>query len=286
MSIEIKPFFDQETATFTYVVSDVKGKVAAVIDPVLNYDQYAGRMTTHAADEVIAYITAQQLTLQWILETHIHADHITAASYIKEKLGGFVGIGKKITTVLEYWVPVFNTSDDTPLDGSQFDCLFDDKQQFFLGESVITVWHTPGHTPACCSYLIDDNIFVGDTIFMPDIGTARTDFPGGSAEDLYSSIKRILNLSPHTNIFVGHDYPPVQRDKRCNITVQEQRQTNILVNDTVSQESYVQNRHQRDQNKAVPKLLLPSIQANLRLGRFSASESNGIQYIKIPINSL
>ncbi|MCD8500102.1 MAG: MBL fold metallo-hydrolase, partial [Gammaproteobacteria bacterium] len=177
-----------------------------MIDPVLNYDQYAGRMTTHAADEVIAYITAQQLTLQWILETHIHADHITAASYIKEKLGGFVGIGKKITTVLEYWVPVFNTSDDTPLDGSQFDCLFDDKQQFFLGESVITVWHTPGHTPACCSYLIDDNIFVGDTIFMPDIGTARTDFPGGSAEDLYSSIKRILNLSPHTNIFVGHDY--------------------------------------------------------------------------------
>ncbi|MBP9727441.1 MAG: MBL fold metallo-hydrolase [Gammaproteobacteria bacterium] len=286
MSIEIKTFFEPETATFTYIVSDTIEKVAAIIDPVLNYDQFSGRIKTHSADEAIKYVQDHGLKLEWILETHIHADHVTAAHYINEKLGGRVGIGSKITEVLKFWVPIFNTYYDTPMNGSQFDALFEDLQILPLGEKFITVWHTPGHTPACCSYLIENNIFVGDTIFMPDIGTARTDFPGGSAEDLYASIKRILSLSNDTNIFVCHDYPTANRSEMCQSTVKEQRLDNILINETISRESYIEIRHKRDENKPVPKLLLPSIQANLRLGKMSKAEDNQIQYIKIPINVL
>lgn len=192
MTLKIKAFFDEDTATFSYVLAN--GNKAAIIDPVLNYDQFAARSSTKSADQIIAYVSELKLEVAWILETHAHADHLTAAQYLKTQLGGNIGIGSHITKVLEFWVPMFNTYDDTPVDGSQFDSLFEDNETIDLGNLEIKVLHTPGHTPACVSYLIEDAIFVGDTIFMPDVGTARADFPGGSAEMLYNSINRILSL--------------------------------------------------------------------------------------------
>ncbi len=286
MSIEIKPFFDTETATFSYLVCNKEENLVLIIDPVLNYDQYSGRIKTTSADALIEYIQKNKLNLIWILETHIHADHITAASYIKEKLGGFIGISKKITEVLKFWVPIFNTYNDTPIDGSQFDYLFEDGQILPFGKKTIQVWHTPGHTPACSSYLIEEAIFVGDTLFMPDIGTARTDFPGGKAEDLYHSIQRILSLPEKTSIYFCHDYRTEGRLEICQSTVREENQRNILINKKVSLETYVEKRHQKDKNKPVPKLLFPAIQCNLRLGKMSLAEENNIQYIKIPMNVL
>lgn len=286
MPIDIRTFFDDETATFTHVVTDINTKQAAVIDSVLNYNQDAGRSSTKSADQVIAYIEANQLSVQWILETHIHADHLTASHYLKEKLGGKIAIGEKIKEVLSFWVPIFNTAHDTPLDASQFDVLFKDGEAFKLGDTKVKVMHTPGHTPACSSYLIEDAVFVGDTIFMPDIGTARTDFPGGSAEDLYESVKKILSLPDSTRIFLCHDYPPATRDVTWMVTVKEQKEKNILMHDGISKEVYVETRHKRDKGKAVPKLLLPSIQVNLRAGTFGEPEGNQVQYVKIPINKI
>ena len=285
MPIEIKPFFDQETATFTYVVSDKNTHKVAIIDSVLNYDQYSGQVSTHAADKVINYINDNNLISEWILETHIHADHLTAAHYIKEKMGGKTGIGAKISQVLDFWIPIFNIGMDTPLDGSQFDQLFADNDLFKLGDTTIKVLHTPGHTPACVSYLIEDAVFVGDTVFMPDLGTARTDFPGGNAASMYDSIQRIFSLPDSTKIFTCHDYPPESRKENYVSTVKEQKKDNILINETVTKENYVKIRNKRDEGKAVPKLLLPSIQTNLRVGKFPNPESNGKSYIKIPIKS-
>jgi glyoxylase-like metal-dependent hydrolase (beta-lactamase superfamily II) len=237
-------------------------------------------------DQVIDYIKKGELSVEWILDTHIHADHITASHYLKEKLGGKIGIGAKIKDVLELWVPIFNTNADTNLDASQFDCLFEDGDVFKLGDIDIKVLHTPGHTPACSCYLIEDVIFVGDTIFMPDIGTARTDFPGGSAEALYDSAKKILSLPDKTRIFMCHDYPPEGRDFAFFTTVKEQKEKNVLLHDGISKEEYVAVRNKRDEGKAVPKLLLPSIQANLRAGTFGAPEDNNIRYIKIPVDKI
>lgn len=286
MAVKIKHFFDPDTATFTYVVTDVPTNKAAVIDSVLNYNQDAGRTSTHSADEVISYIKAEKLTLEWILETHIHADHLTASHYIKAQLGGKTGIGDKIKNVLEYWLPIFNTHPDTPENGSQFDVLFADNTTFKLGTSDVKVIHTPGHTPACLCYLIEGNVFVGDTIFMPDVGTARTDFPGGSAEQMYDSVQKIFDLPGNTKIHVCHDYPPPNRKESFVSTVEEQKQSNILINKNISKAQYVEVRNGRDKGKAVPKLILPSIQTNIRAGKFPNPESNQKQYIKIPLNTL
>lgn len=286
MTVQIKAFFDKETATFTYAISDTKTKKSAIIDSVLNYDQYSGRIKTKSADKVINYLKEQKLILEWILETHIHADHLTAACYIKSKMGGKTGIGSKITQVLEFWVPIFNTSKDTPLNGSQFDKLFSDNEVFQLGETAVRVLHTPGHTPACVSYLIENSLFVGDTIFMPDLGTARTDFPGGSAETMYDSIHRIFSLPDNTKIFICHDYPPEGREASYLSTVKEQKEHNILINEKMTKKHYVDIRNKRDEGKPVPKLLLASIQTNLRSGSLGNPENNGVHYIKTPLNKI
>lgn len=283
MAINIQTYFDTETATFTHVVSDPSTKRCAIIDPVLNFDLYSGRVKTESANQVIAYVNEHALTVEWILETHIHADHITASHFLKDKLGGKIGIGSKIKDVLAFWVPVFNTGKDTPLDGSQFDQLFDDGEIFKLGNIEVKVIHTPGHTPACASYLIEDAVFVGDTLFMPDVGTARTDFPGGSASTLYDSIQTLLSLPEETRIFMCHDYPPKGRDLTWITTVKEEKAKNSLIHEGIDKEAYVSLRHQRDEGKPVPKLLLPSLQVNLRAGTFGAPEDNNLSYIKIPV---
>ena len=286
MPIQIKTFFDSDTATFTHVVSDVATQSAAIIDPVLNYDQYSGRTSTNSADEVIAYIHQHSLRVEWILDTHIHADHLTGSSYLKTKVGGIIGIGARIQEVLALWVPLFNTSSDTPLDGSQFDKLLADNEILKLGNVDIRVIYTPGHTPACVSYMIEDAVFVGDTLLMPDVGTARTDFPGGSAEVMYDSVQRLLSLHPSTRLFMCHDYPPTSRETQYQVTVKEQQQHNILLNAATPKAQYVTARNQRDKGKAVPKLLLPSLQVNLRAGSLGAPEANHTHYIKIPLNRI
>jgi glyoxylase-like metal-dependent hydrolase (beta-lactamase superfamily II) len=287
MSIHIQHFFDEQTATFTYVVHDSSTKKAAIIDSVRNYDQFSGKSATTSADQVIAYVNDAGLCVEWILETHIHADHLTAARYLQGKLGGKIGIGSRISEVLSMWVARFNTGDTTPLDASQFDVTFDDGEVFYLGSVPVTVIHTPGHTPACASYVIEDAVFVGDTLFMPDVGTARTDFPGGSAEMLYDSIQKIFQLSHETRVYTCHDYPPNQsRPVTFVSTVGEQRQQNVLINDSISKEEYVVLRNKRDEGKAVPKLLLPALQVNMRCGEFGEKESNGMTYIKIPVDAL
>ncbi|MBL0317961.1 MAG: MBL fold metallo-hydrolase [Alphaproteobacteria bacterium] len=284
--MKIEHFFDKDTATFTYVVSDPKTSKCAIIDSVLDYDMHAGKTTTVSADKVIAYVCENNLTVEWILETHVHADHLTASHYLREKLGGKIGIGEHIKEVLKFWVPLFNTSHDTSLDGSQFDHLFKDGEVFSIGTIEVKVMHTPGHTPACLTYLIEDAAFVGDTIFMPYVGTARTDFPGGSAQTLYHSIQKLLSLPESTRIFTCHDYPPQGQPEGYVSTVADQKTKNSMVHDGVSETEYVVARNAKDKGKAVPRLLLPSIQVNLRAGDFGKAENNGVQYIKIPLNKM
>jgi len=281
MTLKIKAFFDEETATFSYVLAN--GTKAAIIDPVLNYDQFSAKSSTRSADEIISYVNEHKLDVIWILETHAHADHLTAAQYLKTQLGGHIGIGINITKVLELWVPMFDTYEDTPLDGSQFDSLFEDNETIELGNLEIKVLYTPGHTPACVSYLIEDAIFVGDTIFMPDVGTARADFPGGNAETLYNSINHILSLPNQTRIFTCHDYPPPSRKPEYLSTVAQQKEQNVLINSTISKSRYIEVRNQLDQSNALPQLLLTAIQFNLRSGSFGKFKQ-GKQFIKIPVN--
>lgn len=282
--INIKPFFDQETATFTYVVSDPLTSKAAIIDSVLNYDMHSGHTSTISADNVINYVNENHLTVEWILETHVHADHLTAAHYLKNKLGGKIGIGERIKEVLELWVPIFNTNEDTPLDASQFDKLFQDNETFALGSLTFKVLSTPGHTPACVSYYVEDAVFVGDTIFMPDVGTARSDFPGGSAKTLYNSIQKIFSLPENIRVFICHDYPPQGREVSYITTIKEQSEKNILVNSQVSEEEYINVRNKKDSTLSVPRLILPSVQVNLRAGNLGKPEANNIQYLRIPLN--
>jgi len=284
MTIEVKEFFDHETATFTYVVFDPKTKVAALIDSVLNYDIFSGKFSTKSADEVISYIDSYNLKLEWILETHIHADHITASNYIKNKFpDAKTAIGENIREVLKFWVPFFNIADDVKLDGSQFDKLFSDGEKFKIGSLDCEVISLPGHTPACVAYKIFDTIFVGDVIFMPDVGTARTDFPGGSAQESFKSLQKIFAFSDDTKIYTGHDYPTAGRLESCMSTVGEEKEKNILVNKKVSEAAFIANRSKRDEGKPVPKLLLPSIQINLRAGKIGKAEDNGVFYMKIPV---
>ena len=284
--MKIKEFYDQDTATFTYVVSDQQTQAAAVIDSVLNYDIFSGKTSTKSADEVINYIVENNLKLEWILETHIHADHLTASHYIKNKLGGTTAISKNIIEVLKFWVPFFNIADDVKLDGSQFDRLLQDGEKIKIGSLECEIVNTAGHTPACISYKINDVIFVGDAIFMPDIGTARTDFPGAEASLAYDSLQKILAFDDATKIYTGHDYPPQNRALSCMSTVGEQKKNNILIHQNVSREEFIKNRNQRDAGKPVPKLLLPAIQINLRAGKFATAENNGVSYLKIPLNKI
>lgn len=286
MTVIIESFFDPTTELFSYVVADPTTLKAAIIDSLLDYDQYSGRTKTTSAEKIIAYVKGKKFELEWILETHIHADHLTASKFIQQHLGGKTAIGEHISEVLQYWVPIFNSSQDTPLDASQFDFLLHDQQIIKLGSIEIKVLHTPGHTPACVSYLIEDNIFVGDTLFMPDLGTARADFPGGNATALYDSINKIFALPDDTKIFLCHDYPPATRGPQNETSVKIQKKQNVFINSKTSKQDYIARRNARDQTLALPKLIIPSIQVNLRLGTFGNPEKNGIQYVKIPIDKL
>ncbi|MCY7296731.1 MBL fold metallo-hydrolase [Alteromonas sp. a30] len=284
--MRVETFYDTNTSTFTYVLFDPKSKESAVIDSVMDFDLFSGKVETHSADAVIAFIKENQLNNQWILETHVHADHITAAHYLQEHIGGKIGMGSGIKTVLDMWLDVFETTNDTQPDGSQFDVLFEEGDTFFIGDYEVTVWHTPGHTPACASYLVDGKIFVGDTLFAPNLGTARCDFPGGSAKDLYQTIQRFYTLPDETTVYLAHDYPQSGEQPLSHLTIKEAKQNNTQIRPEVSLEEYVEKREARDATLAVPKLLLPSIQANLRNGQFGEKSTKGRQFIKIPVNAL
>ena len=287
MSPEVKAFFDSATNTVSYVVRDPQGHGAAIIDSVLDYDQAAGRTQTDSADAILAYVQAEDLNVEWILESHVHADHLSAAPYLQEQLGGKIGIGAQITVVQDTFGKVFNEGTKFQRDGSQFDALFKDGDSFHIGQLRGDVLHTPGHTPACLTYVIEDAAFVGDTLFMPDFGTARCDFPGGSSTDLYESIQRILTLPDDTRIFVGHDYKAPGRDEFAwETTVGEQKALNIHVGAGRSIEDFVEMRDARDAQLGMPRLILPSIQINMRGGRMPEAENDGNVYLKVPMNRM
>ena len=281
----VKAFFDPQTWTYTYVVYESKGSPCIVIDSVLNYDPKSGRTKTESADEVIAFIKENRLQLEWILETHAHADHLTAAPYIQEKLGGKIAIGDHITTVQSVFKGVFNL-DDVAVDGSQFDVLIKEGEPIAFGNLSFKALYVPGHTPACMAYEIGDSIFVGDTLFMPDVGTARCDFPGGSASNLYRSIQSILKYPPSTKLYMCHDYPPNGRPPEYQSIVADQKKSNIHVHDGVTEEQFVAMRNKRDAGLEMPVLILPSIQVNIRAGHMPKPEGNGTAYLKIPLNAL
>lgn len=284
---EVKGFFDEPTNTVSYVVSDPATKACAVIDSVLDYDAAAGRTSPKSADEIIAYVREHGFTCEWVLETHVHADHLSAAPYIQERLGGKLAIGENIRVVQDTFAKVFNAGTEFQRDGSQFDRLFKDGDEFAIGSLNATVMHTPGHTPACMTYVIGDAAFIGDTLFMPDYGTARADFPGGSARELYRSIRKVLSLPPETRLFLCHDYKAPGRDHYAwETTVAEERARNVHVHDGVSEDEFVAMREARDKTLGMPKLIIPSIQVNMRAGEMPPSEDNGTVYLKIPINRL
>lgn len=283
---EIKAFFDAETWTYTYVVSGGKGSPCIVIDSVLNYDPKSGRTSTRSADEVIQFIQGEELKLTWILETHAHADHLTAAPYLQEKLGGKLVIGDHIASVQSVFKGVFNLDKDFAVDGSQFDHLLRDGESLVFGELSLKALYVPGHTPACMAYEIGGALFVGDTLFMPDVGTARCDFPGGNARTLYQSVQKILSYPKETKLYMCHDYPPNGRAPECSTTVEAEKSSNIHVHDGISEEQFVQMRTKRDETLQMPTLILPSIQVNIRAGHFPEPENNGKSYLKIPLNLL
>ncbi|MEZ5945900.1 MAG: MBL fold metallo-hydrolase [Hyphomonas sp.] len=283
----VKAFFDEPTYTVSYVVTDPATKSCAVVDSVLDYDPASGRTKTESADEIIAYIKAEGLTLDWILETHVHADHLSAAPYIQEKLGGRIAIGSEITTVQNVFGKVFNEGTEFCRDGSQFDRLLVDGDTFSIGSLEAKALHTPGHTPACMTYVIGDAAFVGDTMFMPDYGTARADFPGGDARTLYRSIQKVLSLPGETRLFMCHDYKAPGRDEFAwETTVAEERARNVHVHEGVTEDEFVAMREARDATLGMPRLILPSIQINMRAGQMPEPEANGQRYLKIPINGL
>lgn len=286
MKAQIKSFFDKATWTFTYVISDPEARVCVVIDPVLDYDPKSGRTRTQSAQQVIEYIKSNHLRLEWILETHAHADHLTAAKYLQNELGGKIAIGEKVQKVQDVFKGIFNLGEEFKADGSQFDHLLKDGETISFGSLAIESIAVPGHTPACLAYKIGDAIFVGDTLFPPDVGTARCDFPGGDASTLYKSIKKILSYPESTNLYMCHDYPPTDRKVIDKTMIGEQRENNIHIRDGVTEDQFVQMRKTRDSTLEVPVLLLPSIQVNLRAGTMPPKEDNGTSYMKIPINLL
>jgi len=279
----VQAFHDAATFTVTYVVSDPATRRAAIIDPVRDFDAASGRLATQSADAVIDYVNEYELHVDWILETHVHADHLSGAPYLQEKLGGTTAIGAQVSVVQDTFKDVFNI-DDLSTDGSQFDRLFADGETFSIGSLEGHVIATPGHTPACVMYVVGDAAFVGDTLFMPDFGTARTDFPGGSAAQLYDSIQRILALPDETRLFMCHDYKAPGRDAFAwETSVAAQRAHNIHINDRVSKDAFVEMRETRDSDLGMPKLILPSLQVNLRAGHLPPPEDNGTRYLKIPL---
>ncbi len=282
----VKSFFDSVTDTFTYIVYTKEGGSCAVIDSVLHFDQKSGRTNTSSVDPVISFIQSNKLQVEWILETHAHADHISAAQLIKTQLGGKVAIGQHILQVQTTFKDIFNLEGAFVADGSQFDYLIQDGEKLVCGELVFQCFGVPGHTPACMAYQFGDSIFVGDTLFPPDVGTARCDFPGGDAHSLYCSIKRILSFPDHTKLYMCHDYPPAGRDFQSFTTVAEQRKDNIHIHDGVSEEAFVNMRKMRDATLEMPTLILPSIQINIRAGHFPPKESNQVSYLKLPLNLL
>ena len=283
----VKAFFDEATFTVSYVVREPHGKSCAIVDSVLDFDNASGRTDTKSADTIIAYVQAEELNVEWILESHVHADHLSAAPYIQEKVGGKIGIGDNITVVQNTFGKVFNEGTEFQRDGSQFDALFKEGDSFMIGQMRGDVLHTPGHTPACLTYVIGDAAFVGDTLFMPDFGTARCDFPGGSSETLFNSIQKILALPDETRIFVGHDYKAPGRDEFAwETTVGEQKALNIHVGAGKSIEDFVSMRDARDATLAMPRLILPSLQVNMRAGQMPPADDQGDVFLKIPVNKL
>jgi len=284
---EVKAFFDEPTNTASYVVWDPATKAAAVIDSVLDFDVAAGRTSFASADAIIAFVAAEGLKCEWVLETHVHADHLSAAPYVQERLGGKLGIGANIIVVQDTFGKIFNAGTEFERDGSQFDRLFRDGDEFAIGSLPVMVLHTPGHTPACMTYVIGDAAFVGDTLFMPDYGTARADFPGGSARELYRSIRKVLALPPETRLFMCHDYKAPGRDAYAwETTVAEERARNVHVHDGIGEDEFVAMREARDRTLSMPRLIVPSIQVNMRAGRMPPAEDNGTVYLKMPINRL
>lgn len=283
----IKAFFDPATYTVTYVVSDPNSQKCAIIDSVLDFDQYSGRTSTESADKVIAYVQSEKLQTEWIIETHAHADHLSASPYLKTVLGGQVLIGEHIKDVQSIFKGVFNLEEDFCVDGSQFGRLVKDGDTLELGDLSIRAMHTPGHTPACISFVIGDSVFVGDTMFMPDFGTARCDFPGGDAATLFQSIQKLLTLPDSTKVFVGHDYKAQGRDFYAwESTIGEQKAKNIHVKTGISEAEFVNYRTTRDATLSLPQLILPSVQVNIRAGELPPKESNGVSYLKLPLNAL
>ncbi|MCF8468995.1 MAG: MBL fold metallo-hydrolase [Sneathiella sp.] len=286
MKPDVKAFFHKPTYTVSYVVSDPASRKAIIIDSVLDYENSSGRTATKAADEIIDFVKSKELKVDWILETHVHADHLTAAPYLQGKLGGTIGIGGVVVSVQSTFKGVFNFGGDVPVDGSQFQHLFGDNEKIEIGGMTLEVMYTPGHTPACVTYKIGDAVFVGDTLFMPDYGTARCDFPGGDARNLYRSIRKILAFPPETRLFMCHDYGPDNRAFAWETTVAEQRAKNIHIHDGVSEEEFVKMRTERDATLSMPVLIIPSIQVNMLAGHFPKAEGNGVSYLKIPLNTL
>lgn len=286
MQAQVKAFFDPATWTVSYVVFDAPGGHCALVDSVLDYDPKSGRTRTDSADQLIAFVREQNLTVDWILETHAHADHLSAAPYLRKHLGGKIAIGGKITQVQNVFKGIFHLEPEFATNGSQFDHLFEDGDTFAIGNLQAQALSAPGHTPACMAYQVGDAVFVGDTLFMPDVGTARCDFPGGNAHTLYQSVRKLLSLPPETRLFMCHDYPPEGRAAQWECTVADQRARNIHVHDGVSEAEFVAMRTKRDAGLAMPVLILPSVQVNIRAGELPPPEANGVSYLKIPLNAL
>ena len=282
----VEAFFDPVSSTISYVVQDPASNACAVVDSVLDLDYASGRIKTDSADRMITFIKDNNLDLQWIIETHVHADHLSAAPYIQEQVGGKIGIGEKITVVQETFGKVFNEGTEFQRDGSQFDRLFQDGDTYQVGEMTAQVMHTPGHTPACTVHVIGDTAFVGDTLFMPDGGSARCDFPGGSAEELYDSIQSILALPDETRLFMCHDYGPGGREIAWETSVRDEKSDNIHVGNGKTKAEFVEFRTTRDAQLSMPKLIVPSLQVNMKAGELPAAEDNGLSYFKVPINGL
>jgi glyoxylase-like metal-dependent hydrolase (beta-lactamase superfamily II) len=278
--------FDPATWTITYVVYEKEGSACAIIDSVLDYDPKSGRTSTESADKVIAFVREKNLQVSWILETHAHADHLTAAPYLKAQLGGQTAIGDHITTVQHVFKGIFNLEPSFKEDGTQFNHLLKENEVFAIGNLTGKTLFVPGHTPACVAYQIGDTVFVGDTLFMPDVGSARCDFPGGDAKTLYASTRKLLSLPPETRLFMCHDYPPNDRPVRFETTVAEQRAHNIHLNDAIDEAEFIRMRTTRDATLAMPVLILPSVQINIRAGEMPPKDDNGVSYLKIPLNAL
>ncbi len=283
---DVSGFHDPDTGTITYVVADPHGSACAIVDPVLDYDAASGRTKTTGVDRALEHVEANELSVEWILETHVHADHLTAAPYVRDRLGGKVAISRHIRDVQSMWKEIFNAGDEFTPDGSQFDQLFGEGDSFQVGALEARVMETPGHTPGDLTYVIGDAAFVGDTLFMPDSGTARCDFPGGSAETLWNSIQRLLEMPGNTRLFMCHDYGGESRDYAWQTTVAEQRAHNIHVRDGMSKDDFVRTRTGRDATLSLPRLIVPSIQVNMRAGSFPPPEENGTVYLKTPVNRL